>query len=273
MEQEQRTHITRKYPSQHAGSGTNKKTRREIWGDVKDIFAPYLIDELGVKSINNAVMRGEFADCLSPWYPTIDESTTDIVYAMLVNIANNEQAIETLGRTDMNGATNASLEMVTFIQGCAPLQQSLLDGYTVLEADAETKGIAVLEARAKHERLIALFEAAVKKDGVHEANVLREEIKTAHAFVSTQEYAYKNIMATLATLKAVVARYKISEASVSLARSANEIARSKVSSTRASKATRDEGEEFLAKLAAKTSGQPAKQPRQVPKPIDPALEV
>jgi hypothetical protein len=268
MNQEQTaTHVVRKYPSASSTPNSHKKTRGEVYGHVTDVFAPYLQDYLGHLHPNNAVMRPETGDCLSPWYPNIEESTPNIVYVLLTNIASQEQAVQAISRDDLEAGTKASLDMVTFVQGSAPLQQCLLDGISVLTTAAETKGIAVLEARDKLAHLNKLFDAVRDKDSIHEANVLRDEIKLAQKGLQDAEDAYNGAIRTLTTIKAVINKYQVSEATVSRARSASAIARGKVAPAKAPVgATKSEGEELLAQLSAKMTGQPTKKARQVPSP-------
>jgi hypothetical protein len=261
------THVVRKFPSQSPLPNSHKKTRGEVYGSVTDVFAPYLTDYLGHLHPNNAVMRLDTGDVLSPWYPTIEESTPNIVHVLLTNIAAQESEVQKISLTDLDAGTKASLDMVTFVQGSAPLQQCLVDGISVLTEAAETKGVVVLEARDKLTHLNKLFESVRDKDSIHEANVLRDEIRLAQKVLAEAEYAYNGMIGTLAVVKAVINKYQVSEATISRARSASAIARGKVAPTKASPvATKSEGEALLDQLAAKRNGQPSKKPKQVPLP-------
>lgn len=235
----------------------SNKTRLDEYGHVTDIYAPYLTDELGERFPNNEVTRDEAGDILKPWYPTPEECTTNEVYLTLVNVDEQEKAIEFLGKVSEEEATKAALAMSDYIHASAPLQQFLMDAEDVLKQDAAIKGQRVLDARNKVGALHANVDKAQADGQIHAVTAIKEELAGKKQELSSAEFAYKGVIALMATLRTMVDRYKISAATLSRAKNAKALLKKALSPTKKSGVDEvlDESEAFLAQLAGATPPQ------------------
>jgi hypothetical protein len=233
------------------------KTREQEYGHVTDIYAPYLADELGERFPNNEVTRNESGDVLKPWYPTPEECTTNEIYLTLVNVDEQEKAIAALGEVNESEATKAALAMTDYVHASAPLQQFLLDAEDVLKQDASARGTRVLDARNKVSALHANVDKAQADGQIHAVTAIKEELADKKQELASAEFAYKGVIALMATLRTMVDRYKISAATLSRAKNAKALLKKALSPTKKSgvEEVLDESETFLAQLAGATPPQ------------------